>query len=117
MQTQQRTCTATHPFERAWLRTFFQTTLAAVLVLPGLAMAQVGGSSDALGTTCGFLGSILSILNAASIVVVTIAVIFSGYQIAFAHKRISDVAPVMIGGILIGAATQIANLFLSNSAG
>ncbi|MDL9998468.1 TrbC/VirB2 family protein [Variovorax sp. J22P240] len=117
MQTQQRTFTPAHPFERACLRTLFQTTLAAALLLPGLAMAQVGGSSDALGTTCGFLGSILSILNAASIVVVTIAVIFSGYQIAFAHKRISDVAPIMIGAILIGAASQIAKMFLSGSAG
>jgi type IV secretion system protein VirB2 len=46
---------------------------------------------------------------------VTIAVIFSGYQIAFAHKRIGDVAPVMIGAILIGAASQIAKMFLSQS--
>jgi type IV secretion system protein VirB2 len=52
-----------------------------------------------------------------SIVVVTIAIIFSGYQIAFAHKRIADVAPVMIGAILIGAASQIAGMFLSNSSG
>ena len=51
------------------------------------------------------------------IVVVTIAVIFSGYQIAFAHKRIGDVAPIMIGAILIGAAGQIAKMFLGTSAG
>ena len=55
------------------------------------------------------------ILNAISIVVVTIAVIFSGYQIAFAHKRIADVAPVLIGAVLIGAAGQIAKMFLAGS--
>ncbi|WP_426702136.1 TrbC/VirB2 family protein [Rhodanobacter sp. Col0626] len=83
------------------------------LVLPSLAMAQ--GTPDATSTVCGFASSINKILNAISIIVVTIAVIFSGYQIAFAHKRISDVAPVMIGAILIGAAGQIAKLFLADS--
>ena len=31
-----------------------------------------------------------------SVAVVTIAIIFAGYQIAFAHKRISDVAPILL---------------------
>ncbi|MNJ79190.1 Type IV secretion system protein virB2 precursor [compost metagenome] len=47
---------------------------------------------------------------------VTIAVIFAGYQIAFAHKRIGDVAPVLIGGFLIGAAAQIAKMLLPSDA-
>ncbi|RYG94098.1 MAG: type VI secretion protein, partial [Alphaproteobacteria bacterium] len=51
----------------------------------------------------------------ASIAVVTIAVVFAGYQIAFAHKRISDVAPVLIGGFLIGAAAQIARMLLGDA--
>jgi type IV secretion system protein VirB2 len=83
------------------------------LALPGLALADE--TADAINTTCGFASSINKILNAVSVIVVTIAVIFSGYQIAFAHKRISDVAPVMIGGILIGAAGQIAKMFLATS--
>lgn len=116
MQTQHVTCNLAHSSRRARLRSLLDTTLVAALLAPGLAAAQVGGS-EALTTTCGFLGSILSLLNAASVVVVTIAVIFSGYQIAFAHKRISDVAPVMIGAILIGAASQIAKMFLSSSSG
>ncbi|MDQ6645716.1 MAG: TrbC/VirB2 family protein [Pseudomonadota bacterium] len=86
-----------------------------LLALPGWAIAQ--SASDTIDTTCGFASNVQSILNALSIVVVTIAVIFSGYQIAFAHKRIGDVAPVMIGAILIGAAGQIANMFLKGSAG
>jgi type IV secretion system protein VirB2 len=51
----------------------------------------------------------------ASIAVVTIAVIFAGYQIAFAHKRIGDVAPILIGGVLIGAAGQIARMLLGEA--
>lgn len=81
------------------------------LLLPGTAFAQ----GDTTDTVCGFASSINKVLNAISIIVVTIAVVFSGYQIAFAHKRISDVAPVLIGAILIGAAGQIAKMFLATS--
>ena len=116
MPTQHITANTAHQSQRAYLRTLVNTTLVAALVVPGLAMAQGVGGTDAIGTTCGFLGSILGLLNAVSIVVVTIAIIFSGYQIAFAHKRITDVAPIMIGAILIGAAGQIAKMFLSGSA-
>ena len=49
--------------------------------------------------------------------VVTIAVIFAGYQIAFAHKRISEVSPILIGGVLIGAAGQIARMLLGDEYG
>ncbi len=96
-------------------RLFLFMCLAALLVfvLPGTAFAQ--DATGTIDTTCKFATGINKILNAVSIVVVTIAVIFSGYQIAFAHKRISDVAPVMIGAILIGAAGQIAKMFLAGS--
>lgn len=90
----------------------FLCIAASVWLLPSLAFAQ----EDALGRTCGVANSLHTLLNAISIVVVTIAVIFSGYQIAFAHKRISDVAPVLIGAVLIGAAGQIAKLFLGGTA-
>lgn len=71
-----------------------------------------GGTDDKV---CGFFSNINGLLNIASIAVVTIAVIFAGYQIAFAHKRIADVAPILIGGLLIGAAGQIAKMLLGDS--
>lgn len=83
------------------------------ICLPSLAMAfPAGADESACGTISGFAKTVQSLLNGISIVVVTIAVIFSGYQIAFAHKRIGDVAPVLIGAVLIGAAGQIAKMFL-----
>lgn len=84
----------------------------ALLTVAGSAWADFGGTD---GKVCGFLGSINSLLNMASIAVVTIAVIFAGYQIAFAHKRIADVAPILIGGMLIGAAGQIAKMLIGDS--
>ncbi|MEO8778315.1 MAG: TrbC/VirB2 family protein [Rhodanobacter sp.] len=99
--------------QRTHLFMFICAAAFTTLILPELALAQ-----DATGTidaTCRFATNINMILNAISVVVVTIAMIFSGYQIAFAHKRIGDVAPVLIGAVLIGAAGQIAKMFLSGS--
>lgn len=78
------------------------------------AQGNFGGTDT---KTCDFFTTLVDLLNIASIAVVTIAVIFAGYQIAFAHKRIGDVAPILIGGLLIGAAGQIARMLLGGDAG
>ncbi len=91
------------------------TLVAALVVTPLTAMAQDFGGADSKVST--FFENINGLLTIASIAVVTIAVIFAGYQIAFAHKRISDVAPILIGGFLIGAAAQIARMLLGDEAG
>lgn len=82
----------------------------AALVLPEIAFAQ--SVTGAQGRVTTFFSNVNALLNVASIAIVTIAVIFAGYQIAFNHKRIGDVAPVLIGGFLIGAAAQIAKMLL-----
>lgn len=87
--------------------------ILGLFMLPGAVMAQL----DAEGKVCGFFDNINGLLNVASIAVVTIAIIFAGYQIAFAHKRIADVAPILIGGLLIGAAAQLARMLLGDEAG
>jgi len=82
----------------------------AALAFPELAFAQE--STAAEGRVTSFFDNINNLLNVASIAIVTIAVIFAGYQIAFNHKRIGDVAPVLIGGFLIGAAAQITRMIV-----
>ncbi|MDQ7995309.1 MAG: TrbC/VirB2 family protein [Luteibacter sp.] len=96
--------------KRPLLNTIALFAVLALAFVPELAFAD----DDTQTKVCGFFGSIKTILNAASIVVVTVAVIFSGYQIAFAHKRISDVTPALIGGVMIGAAAQIAKTVVGN---
>lgn len=86
------------------------TVLAAVIASP--AFAQGGDFAGTDIKVCGFFDNVNGLLNMASIAVVTIAIIFAGYQIAFAHKRIADVAPILIGGLLIGAAGQVAKMLL-----
>lgn len=83
---------------------------AVALAFPELALAQ--DATGAQGRVTSFFSNINSLLNVASIAIVTIAVIFAGYQIAFNQKRIGDVAPVLVGGFLIGAAAQIAKMLL-----
>lgn len=85
------------------------TALIAILTVPALAQEDFAGTDQKV---CGFFDNVQGLLNMASIAVVTIAIIFAGYQIAFAHKRIGDVAPILIGGLLIGAAGQVARMLL-----
>ncbi|NYI18107.1 type IV secretion system protein VirB2 [Xanthomonas arboricola] len=98
------------------------TQAMKAVVFTSLLMVAGGAfAGDELGGTdtrvCGFLNNVTRLLNMGSIAVVTIAVIVAGYQIAFAHKRISEVSPILIGGVLIGAAGQIANMILQNKEG
>lgn len=86
--------------------------LRAIAVTALLSTPALAQYSDTEGSVCGFLDNINGLLSIASIAVVTIAIIFAGYQIAFAHKRIADVAPILIGGLLIGAAGQIASMIM-----
>jgi type IV secretion system protein VirB2 len=98
------------------LKSMLMAVLFTGAVFAQEAFATAGGGFGGTDTkVCGFFTNINGLLNIASIAVVTIAVIFAGYQIAFAHKRIADVAPILIGGLLIGAAGQIASMLLGDS--
>lgn len=91
-----------------------QTALTLALMMPATVLAADDFTS-ATGGACTFIKNIHTVLNLVSVTVVTVAIIFAGYQIAFAHKRISDVAPILIGGVLIGAAGQIAKMLVKGS--
>lgn len=88
------------------------TLLMAAMFVAMLALPEVALAQTAETRVEGFLSKVQGLLNIASVSIVTIAVIFAGYQIAFAHKRISDVAPILIGGFLIGAAAQLAKMVI-----
>ncbi len=95
-------------------RNLFLLMLICFAVLCVAAPEVLAAEGEAEKKLCGVMGQFYTLLKAASVLIVTVAVIFAGYQIAFAHKRISEVAPVLIGGILIGAAAQIATMMISN---
>jgi type IV secretion system protein VirB2 len=74
-----------------------------------------GEFTAACNTVSGFVDNLVMLLRFVSVGIVTVAIIFAGYQIAFAHKRFSDVAPILIGGLLIGGAGQIAAWFVKGA--
>lgn len=92
----------------------------AMLSLPNVLFAATGGGAISFGETCttakSFFTGISGMLKTISVIVITVAIIFAGYQIAFAHKRISDVAPILLGSLLIGAAATIAAMLMSTDA-
>lgn len=102
-----------HQFKTVANGMLMAIAFVVLIAFPELALAQDGSGAKTSVTT--FFTNLNNLLNVASMAVVTIAVIFAGYQIAFNHKRISDVAPVLIGGFLIGAAAQIAKMLLPNT--
>ena len=101
-----------------WLPWVVMALICALFLYAPDAMAQAttsDSSTDAGSKIQGFLLTVKKALGPISILIVTIAFIFAGYQIAFNHKRIGDVAPVLIGAIVIGAATQLAGWFINTS--
>lgn len=95
-----------------WLPMLAIALLIAAMIFMPEAYAGSGAAGAAGTKIQGFFADISGILKTVSVVVITIAIIFSGYQIAFAHKRISDVAPILIGALLIGGASQIAAMLV-----
>ena len=84
------------------------SALVSTLILScsvSIAEAAAGGSVQKIND---FTTNIIGILNAISVTVVTVALMFCGYQITFGNKRMSDVAPIFIGALIVGAAGQIA---------
>jgi type IV secretion system protein VirB2 len=91
--------------ERRGLNVAYLMCCACVLLLfSGVASAAANFSQ--LDST---LLTIVSGLQGAGIAVVTVAIIWAGYKMIFQHARWTDVATVVLGAVLIGAATTIAN--------
>ena len=86
--------------------------MAVLLLFCPDAMAQSTSTDDPGAKVSGFFTKIIAALKPISLAIVTIAFIFAGYQIAFNHKRVIDVAPILVGAIVIGAAAQLASWFL-----
>lgn len=55
---------------------------------------------------------IQSALDSISVIAVTIAVLIAGYKIIFQGQTFREVAPILVGGIIIGAASQIASMLV-----
>ncbi len=56
-----------------------------------------------------FIQQLVDTLKQLGVPLITVALIFIGYQIVFSTKSIGALVPVVIGSLLIGAAPLLAN--------
>ncbi len=73
------------------------------------ALAQTGGL-DKVNT---FMDNVVAILRGASIAVVTAAIMWAGYKFLFKHADIAEVGKIVLGGLLIGGAAELARYLLA----
>ncbi len=91
------------------------TSLSRVLLMTLAIVASVAAGPafaeglDKVNTT---MENVLTMLHGVSLTVVTIAIIWSGYKMAFQHARVMDIAPILGGGLLVGGAAEIAAYML-----
>ena len=82
-------------------------TVAAPMLFA--AQAAIADGFDKVNTTVTNVNAILATI---SVGVVTIAVIWAGFKMIFQGARLADVANVLIGATLIGAAGAIASFLV-----
>lgn len=82
--------------------------ILVTLMLPNLTFGA--GGLDKVNT---LMSSISSALYAVGVVVLTIAIMWAGFKIMYQGQTLREVAPPLLGGILVGAASGIAGLLIS----
>lgn len=85
---------------------------AATLTASEIALAGGGGGAGGLGGIQKIFTSVESALTTIAVVVLTVAFIVAGYKVVFGGRTIQEVAPILIGGVIIGAASYLAGLVL-----
>ncbi|MDH2998053.1 hypothetical protein A1D22_09205 [Pasteurellaceae bacterium LFhippo2] len=81
----------------------------AVAVVPFVVMSSSAFADFSKATT--LIQNINSWLTGISVTVITMAILVAGYKILFQGQTFREVAPILIGGVIIGGASAIAKLF------
>lgn len=76
---------------------------------PEFAYAAGGG----LDKVNNFMENVADILRGASVISVTVAVMFAGYKFLFTQATIMEVGKIVIAGLLIGGASEIARYIVA----
>lgn len=78
-----------------------------------LCMYQVVFAAGGIQKVNTLMQSVQTALYAVSAIVVTIAIMWAGFKIAFQGNTLREAAPPLLGGIIIGAASGIAGLLVA----
>lgn len=94
---------------------FMKKNAALVMfaMLLSLAFIEPSFAVDAWNTSVSaFADTVIAGLKGFGVVVITIAFMFAGYQIAFGGKTIMSLMPIIIGALVIGTASIFATNLL-----
>lgn len=83
-----------------------------VAVAMGLLFVTQPAMAAGLDDIKGFLTEVHTALKGVGVIVVTIAFVIAGYKIIFGGQTVREVAPIVIGGLVIGAASYLAGLII-----
>lgn len=72
-------------------------------------MAEPAFAATGTGSVNSFFENVKTILTSVSVVVVTLAVMWSGYKMLFGGSSLRECGPVLIGAVVIGSASWIAS--------
>lgn len=84
----------------------FAMMLSLIFIEPSFAW------DDTLKT---FVTTFSTALKGVAVVIITVAFMFAGYQIAFGGKSISSLMPIIIGSIVIGGAAGLAGTLITTT--
>lgn len=73
-----------------------------------LVLASQPAMAQGLDKVNEFFDNIETLMHGVALVVVTIAIMWAGYKYLFKHAGIDEVGKILVGGLLIGGAAEIA---------
>lgn len=85
---------------------------AVKTALIGSSVLAISENVLAFEKATSLINKFSSWLTSIGVAVITIAVMVAGYKILFQGQSFREVAPILIGGILIGSASSIAGIFV-----
>lgn len=74
-----------------------------------------GGDVQHLEQADKFIKTINGYLRGAGALILTLSLMWAGYKIMFQGKTFQEVAPIFIGGLLIGIAAALAGILLPDN--
>ncbi|KIF91638.1 hypothetical protein NX88_11345 [Neisseria meningitidis] len=86
--------------------------LVTTFVLLNAQNAMAAGGAGGLDGIKSIFTQVMNSLDTIAVVVLTVAFAIAGYKIVFGGRTIQEVSPILVGGVIIGAASYLAGLVL-----
>lgn len=89
---------------------FLCMSLALSLLCSVEPVYAAGGGLDKINE---FMDNVAGILRGASVITVTVAVMWAGYKFLFMQATVMEIGKIVIAGLLIGGAAEIARYIVA----